>query len=142
MEEDFVRSPDNPITQRLQEYTTNSDSDLQHVLNMSRIEYEKKSKSYEEEQFQLLEAEYKIGCVQREAECSNIRVQFNRLSKFDKNIESLNILVNDVLDMYINGIIQNYELDENTYEYLFKTLKNVRLSDIDRKMLDKLFIKM
>jgi hypothetical protein len=137
-ENEFVREPDEPIVERLQEYSTNPDSELEHILQLSRLEYEK----YEKSQIEILEQEYAVACIERELECMNIRVQLEKLSRYDKEIEEVNLLIKDIFDLYASGAIKNYQLDENTYNRLFAIFKNIRLSDIDRNFLNTLFIKM
>ena len=77
---------------------------------------------------------------ERREKFKNIHFIFKRVSKYDKDVYDIYEIVNDVIESYIVGVIQSYELDKETYDRIFNVIEKMRFSESERQVLKSILI--
>lgn len=133
--EDFVRAPDKPKREQLlDDIRSDFEKQMDEAISLS-IKYlkeqEEKNKKYEEE----LINEHLKNVSKRRDIFHNLLFDLNRLSRFDKEIKNIYEIIEPIIDAYCDGYIQAYQIDTETYDKIFKNIKNIRT---DKNGLEKL----
>jgi len=81
-----------------------------------------------------------MGEIQKRREqFRNIKFIFNRLGKVDKEVAEVYEIIQYIIDIYILGDIEMYKWDKETYNTIFKVIKNLRLNEVEMTLLKTLF---
>jgi len=65
----------------------------------------------------------------------------NKLIRFDKDIKEIYEIIEPIIDAYCNQYIQQYEVDEITYDKIFKIIGTIRTDKKSIELLQKVIIK-
>jgi hypothetical protein len=134
-EEHDIRPPDNVITEQLLEDTRDEfEKEIDEAIYLSIKDcqiQEKTNKEYEENVIN----EYLRETKNRKEKFSKLLVDMNRIGRVDKSIKEIYEIVEPIIDAYCNQYIEYYELDNITYEKIFKTILTIR---INKEMIDLL----
>jgi len=141
-EDDEIRPPDEVKRERLIDndnwiplslpmMKTTEELEIEEAIRLSNAAMD----TYEEEQIQKLINELHF----KKNKFKNINFIFKRVSKFDKEVAEIYEIVEHAIDKYIVGDIQTYGWDKETYERIFKTIKNLRFNEQEVNTLKELF---
>lgn len=140
-EEDSYRNPDPVRREVLQEdLRPQWEKDLDEAIYQSMEEFDSKIKEqdlYEKEclsHFNQLKEE-------REKNADSIITSLERLAKLDSKTKDLYEILEPILFSYKEGVISHCELDENTFNSIFASLRSIRLKQSDREFLQSFFVK-
>ena len=123
---DDIRPPDSVITERLIDFNTDLNNELNTVIEMSKIEY-----NLLQEQEQQL----------RQRKFHNIKIQINKIILFDKPNLRYYELILTIIEMFELCLINQYNItNENEYINIFKLLKSIRLPNNEIEEIKKLII--
>ena len=123
---DDIRPPDSVITERLIDFNTDLNNELNTVIEMSKNEY-----NLLQEQEQQL----------RQRKFHNIKIQINKIILFDKPNLRYYELILTIIEMFELCLINQYNItDENEYINIFKILKSIRLPNNEIEEIKKLII--
>jgi hypothetical protein len=78
---------------------------------------------------------------QRREKFSELLKNMNKLCKFDKDIKELYDFLYPIIESYCSQYILNYEVDEKTYNKVFKFLGTIRVNKNTLDILKTLIIK-
>jgi len=140
-EDDEVRPPDNVRTECLiqdtrSEYEQQIDEAIyQSIKDIENVE--KINKEYEE----IIIQTYFKETIERKNKFSSLLMDVNRLIRFDKNFKEIYEIIEPIIESYCNQYIENIELDEVTYDTIFKFLGTIRTNKSNIENLKTLIIK-
>lgn len=134
-----VRNPDPVRREVLQEDTRPQwEKDLEEAMYLSLEDIDNKNK--EQELFeQECMAEFIEKKEEREKNSTSVLSSLERLSKLDSKTKVLYDILEPILFSYKEGVIDSCSLDEETYNYIFASLRAVRLKQSDREFLQAFF---
>lgn len=130
-----VRKPDKIKKERLiqSEYIPNEEEDEYHkaiqesILLAEQIE-EKKVKELIEKA-----AHRKLGT-------KNIMIILKRLSLLDDKVDDVNKMIEPVLHKYNECSIDSHMFDKETHSKIFHLLNTIRFTEMEKKLLETIFI--
>ena len=145
--ENNIRPPDSIIRERLiqtpfyntsEHYNNSKDFALKKAIKESQKDFQMKE---EEETFNaicnnLREEELK----NRKTKFTCVKTQLKKLTLFDKVNVCYYELILSVIEMYEQGLIQEYKVDKTEYHNIFSTLKTIRLPSLEVNELTKLIV--
>ena len=109
-EEDFIKES---------ETLNENDLAMEEILKLSLLESKK------EERHKSLE---------------NILYQFIKLRKIDTNFNKNLVLLEEILNKYINCEIENYEITSEIYKNIFDQLRNIRIKENELNLIKEMLI--
>lgn len=98
-----------------------------------------------EEKIDLLEEKEKL-CLDNKKEdrkksLENILFQFIKLKKIDKNFNKNLLILENIINKYVNCEIDNYYISNEIYKNIFDELKNIRIRENELNLIKKILIK-
>ena len=125
-QEDNIRSPDEVVREKLLEDTRSDfEKELDEAMYLSIQEINKQlyiNNQYEE---QLLK-DYASETKKRSNLFKNFIANLTRLCGFDKEVREIYNILDPIIESYCGQIIETCELDGETYDKIFNTLKKIR----------------
>ena len=133
--EDEIRAPDEVKSEQLMndnrsEFDKQMDEALYLSLQEIKLQQEISSK-YEEEIIQ----NYYNEINERREKFGGLLLDINKLIRFDKDIKEIYEIIEPIIESYCNQYIEYVELDEDTYDRIFKVIGTIRTN---KKKLDLL----
>ncbi len=124
--EDDIRPPDVVVSEQL--------------LEDNRSEFEKQIDEAIYLSMQEIKTQHNINCEYEEQLLNNYHTEtkrrteifkdflfnLNKVGKFDKEIREIYEIIDPIIDSYCGQYIQTCELDGETYDKIFNTLKKIR----------------
>jgi hypothetical protein len=131
--EDEIRPPDRVKREQLiPNDNLYHDKELEEALSLSiqeSLELEKKSQEYEN---QIINSFIKERDNRRE-KFEKLLFNLKKVSKFDKTLCDTFDIIEPIIDSYCNQMIENFIVDEETFQSIFKNLNSIRT---DKKIID------
>ena len=125
-DDDDIRPHDAVVSEQLLEDTRSEfEKDLDEALILSLNDIREKhnlNKKYEE---QLIK-EYNEESSRRKSAFEKFLFDLNKVSKVDKEIREIYDIIEPIVEVYCSQYINKCELDNDTYEKIFKLLGKVR----------------
>ena len=138
--DDNIRTPDEVKRETLQQDTRSEyDKQIEEAINLSSMEYRENeiiNKRFEEE---IIANYYKIS-NERKEQFREFLFDLGKLIRFDKETKEIYEIIEPIIDSYCDQFIENCELDEVTYERIFKGLKGIRTNPKNIELLKKILI--
>ena len=138
--DDNIRPADEVKREVLQQDTrTEYEKQIEEAINLSSMEYRENeiiNKRFEEE---IIANYYKIS-NERKEQFREFLFDLGKLIRFDKETKEIYEIIEPIIDSYCNQFIENCELDEVTYERIFKGLKGIRTNPKNIELLKKILI--
>ena len=135
-----IRIPDEVKKERLcQDNRSNFEKEMEEMeeaIKCSLQEHEEISKNYEDK----LINEYLLETNKRRDNFKSILFDLSKLIKYDQNIKEIYEIIEPIIDAYCNQYIQNYEIDEITYNRIFKVIGTIRTDKKNIELLKTIFI--
>ena len=113
--EDSVPINENDIQLNEALYLSLQEKTTQENINKLNDLYEEKVKN-----------EYITEMNKRKDVFYNLLFELNKLIKYDKEIKEIYEIIEPVIDAYCNQYIEYYEIDEITYNKIFKIIGTIR----------------
>jgi len=136
-----IRAPDKVIKDRLiEDNRSDFDKQMDEALYLSLQELKEQeeiNKLYEDEVLNTYLSETK----KRRELFRELLFDLNKLTKFDKDIKEIYEMIEPIVDTYCGQFINFCELDEGTYERIFKVIGNVRTNKNNIEILKSVIIK-
>ena len=134
-EDEEIRAPDEVKREQLMndnrsEFDKQMDEALFLSLQEIKIQEEISSK-YEEEIIQ----NYHNEINERREKFGGLLLDINKLIRFDKDVKEIYEIIEPIIESYCNQYIEFVELDEDTYDKIFKVIGTIRTN---KKKLDLL----
>ena len=135
-----IRIPDEVKKERLcQDNRSNFEKEMEEMeeaIKCSLQEHEEISKNYEDK----LINEYLLETNKRRDTFKSILFDLSKLIKYDQNIKEIYEIIEPIIDAYCSQYIQNYEIDEITYNRIFKVIGTIRTDKKNIELLKTIFI--
>lgn len=140
----MIRSPDEYRTERLINNNNNSLKDISYVdqmklaIEISRQDYSDTMEQMEEQQILELHLEQ---CKNREKEISVILLKIKKVSKYDKELDELLFIIEEIFSQYTNGYIDSFNsfcLEEEIKSKIWKNLLQIRFTEDEKNILKKI----
>jgi len=98
---------------------------LAEAINASLMDLQEQEKQADEYQNVIIQS-YQNETIERKKRFQQLLIDIERVSKFDKDLKELYEILEPILESYFSQFIEFCVLDEQSYDRIFKTLKNVR----------------
>jgi len=125
-QEDDVRPPDDVVRETLLEDNRSEfDKQIDEAIYLSMQEMEKQYEinlQYEEKLLKNYESE----CERRNELFKEFARNLIKISRIDKETQEIYDILEPIIDSYCKQYIQTCELDAETYDKIFNTLKKIR----------------
>ena len=135
-----IRIPDEVKKERLcQDNRSNFEKEMEEMeeaIKYSLQEHEEISKNYEDK----LINEYLLETNKRRDNFKSILFDLSKLIKYDQNIKEIYEIIEPIIDAYCSQYIKNYEIDEITYNRIFKVIGTIRTDKKNIELLKTIFI--
>ena len=102
---------------------------LQEIKNVEEI-----NKKYEE----LIIQTYHNEINERREKFVGLLLDINKLIRFDKDIKEIYEIIEPIIESYCNQYIEYVELDEETYDKIFKVIGTIRTNKKNIELLQKI----
>ena len=138
---DFVREPDKIQNEQLIQtpfmynYHNNSYHDEEQQYQKAIQESILLAKMEEERAKQHVDK-----CNHRKSGTKNIMIILKRLSLLDEKVDVINKIIEPILNDYNECVIDNHNFDNETYVKIFTLLNSIRFKEIEKKLLETIFI--
>ena len=109
---------------------------MEEAIKYSLQEHEEISKNYEDK----LINEYLLETNKRRDNFKSILFDLSKLIKYDQNIKEIYEIIEPIIDAYCSQYIKNYEIDEITYNRIFKVIGTIRTDKKNIELLKTIFI--
>lgn len=137
---DEIREPDSVISEQLlNDNRTDFQKQMDEAMYISLQEikkYEELNQKYENELIQ----QYVEETTRRKELFTSFLFDLNRLMKFDKEVREIYQIIEPIIDSYCGQIIENCELDEETYKKIFNLLGKIRVNKVGLEILKNIII--
>jgi hypothetical protein len=137
---EIIRRPDEVKKERLcQDNRSNVEKEMEEMeeaIKCSLQEHEEISKNYEDK----LINEYLLETNKRRDNFKSILFDLSKLIKYDQNIKEIYEIIEPIIDAYCIQYIKNYEIDEITYNRIFKVIGTIRTDKKNIELLKTIFI--
>jgi hypothetical protein len=149
--DDNIRTPDPIRTDRLiDDYSNNfinpilddkTNYDLDKVLTLSKNEFDKRQEEQEQKAIELIYSQMNEEQEkQRKDKFNNIKIQIHKILSFDKTDLYYYELILSIIEMFENGFITEYAMDEKEYTNIFRIIKTIRIPPDEINNLKKLIL--
>lgn len=121
-----IRNADEAKSELLQQDTrTEYEKQIEEAINLSSMEYREKEIKNERFEEEIIANYYKVS-NERKEQFREFLFDLGKLIRFDKETKEIYEIIEPIIDSYCNQIIDNCEIDEITYDRIFKALKGIR----------------
>jgi hypothetical protein len=103
--------------------------DMEEMVLRSQEEYLEQLKKEKEEE--RIKSERRKNNISK---FSNIRTQMKKIRRFDADIQKLSDIIEPIIDIYCEDDTKIFELDYDTYAFIIKNLKTIRLNNYDLEL--------
>ena len=135
-----IRTPDEVKREALQQDTrTEYEKQIEEAINLSSMEYREKEIKNERFEEEIIANYFKVSNERRDL-FREFLFDLGKLIRFDKETKEIYEIIEPIIESYCNQFIDNYEVDEVTYERIFKGLKGIRTNPKNIELLKKILI--
>lgn len=139
--EDNIRPPDEVRSERLLEDTRSDfEKEIDEAIYLSYQDTKNQDEIYRKYEEQILQ-EYNNEVNRRKEIFTKFIFDLNRLIKIDKDVKEIYDIIEPIIDSYCLQYFQECELDEITYEKIFKLLSKIRTDKSAVEILKTIIIK-
>jgi len=136
-----VRVPDLVKKEQLiQDTRSEYEKQMDEALYLSIQDFKKQEEINEKYEEQIINEHARIIGERKEL-FREILFDLNKLTRFDKDIKEIYEIIEPIIDYYCSQYINQYEIDSETYDRIFKVIGNVRTNKNNIELLKKLIIK-
>jgi len=126
--------------QLLQDTRSEYEKQMDEALYLSIQDFKKQEEINEKYEEQIINEHARIISERKEL-FREILFDLNKLTRFDKDIKEIYEIIEPIIDYYCSQYINQYEIDSETYDRIFKVIGNVRTNKNNIELLKKLIIK-
>lgn len=138
--EEEIRPPDEIKREQLVENRNDYDREISEALYISMQEVREKeiqNIKFEEE----IINKYNSEMAERREKFTDLIVNMKKLCTFDKNIKEIYDFIEPIIEAYCCDFVKYFEVDEETYNRIFKTLGTIRVNKNTLEILKLIIIK-
>ena len=132
---DEIREPDKVIREQLvQDNRCEFQKQMDEAMYLSMQDAIRQEKIFQDYEEKIIN-EYVKETITRKETFNKLLMDMNKLIKFDKFIKEIYEIIEPIIDNYCQKYIEIWEIDEETYEKIFKILSTIRS---DKEAIEKL----
>jgi hypothetical protein len=136
-----VRPPDLVKNEQLlQDTRSEYEKQIDEAMYLSIQDFKKQEEINEKYEEQIINEHNRIISERKEL-FREILFDLNKLIRFDKDIKEIYEIIEPIIDYYCAQYINQYEIDSETYDRIFKVIGNIRTNKNNIELLKKLIIK-
>lgn len=125
-EENTIRAPDEIITDTLlEDNRSDFDKQLEEAMIESMQEMRQQQEIHQQFEEQLLK-EFAAETERRKEVFHLFMANVVKLCRYDPEVKDVYDIIEPIVESYCNQRIETCELDEETYDKIFKTLNKIR----------------
>ncbi len=125
-DEDFVRQPDNVVREQLlNDDRSEFQKQIDEAIYLSVQELNNQRILYKEFEDQLVK-DYTNETNRRTELFKDFLFNLNKIGKFDREVQEIFNILDPIIESYCNQFIQTCEMDQETYDKIFNTLRKIR----------------
>lgn len=125
-QEDNIRAPDEVVRETLLEDTRSDfEKQIDEAMYLSMQEMNHQSEINRQYEEQLLN-DYAKESKRRKEIFKGFLLNLNKIRKFDNEVREIYDILDPIIDSYCDQFIETCELDVETYDKIFDTLKKIR----------------
>jgi hypothetical protein len=138
---DGVREPDKVKTDRLMEDTRSEyEKQMEEALYLSIQEFKKLEEINQKYEEELINEHIKL-INERKDMFREFLFDLNKLIRFDKDSKEIYEIIEPIIDSYCAQYINQCEIDNVTYDRIFKVIGNIRTNKNAIELLKKIIVK-
>jgi hypothetical protein len=139
-ESNDIRPADGSKRELLQQDTrTEYEKQIEEAINLSSMEYREKEIKNERFEEEIIANYFKVS-NERKEHFRNLLFDLGKLIRFDKETKEIYEIIEPIIESYCNQFIENCEVDEMTYDRIFRALKGIRTNKKNIELLKKILI--
>jgi hypothetical protein len=139
--DDNIRQPDSVKSEALQEDTRSEyQKQIDEAIYLSSMEYAEKEETNRKYEEEIINMHFKISNERREL-FRDLLFDLNKLIRFDKETKEIYEIIEPIIDTYCEQFIERCELDDLTYDKIFKALKGIRTNKKNIENLQNILIR-
>lgn len=139
--EDNIRPPDEVIKEALLEDTrTYFEKQMDEAIYLSIQEISQHNDINSQYEEQLIKS-HSLEMDRRVEVFKDFLFNLNKIGKFDKEIQYIYYILEPIIDAYCKQYIQTCELEEETYDKIFNTLKKIRVNKLSLETLKTIILR-
>jgi hypothetical protein len=139
--DDYVRPPDESFSEQLIEDTRSEfEKQMDEAMYISMQEMSRQQDIHRQYEEQLLN-DYSDETNRRTEIFKEFLFNINKIGRFDKEVREIYDIIDPIIESYCSQYIQSCELDEETYDKIFTTLKKIRNNQFVFDMLKTIIFK-
>ena len=124
--DDNIRPADGVKSELLHQDTRiEYEKELEEAINLSSMEYREKEIKNEKFEEEIIANYYKVSNERRDI-FREFLFDLGKLIRFDKETKEIYEIIEPIIESYCDQFIEICELDEVTYDRIFKALKGIR----------------
>jgi hypothetical protein len=129
--DEYIREADKTVCDQLIPARIKDEFEIQmeEVLYNSLQEYQNCQKEMDEFENHI-KKEYEEECARRKLLFADMFQIIKRVSAHDIKIKDVLEILEPIVEMYVEQIINSYEVDNESYNVIFKTLSLIRLKPV------------
>lgn len=136
-----IRPPDEVKKEILiQDNRNDFDKQMDEALYLSLQELKQQEEINQLYEDEILDA-YLCETKKRKELFQELMFDLNKLTKFDKDIKEIYEIIDPIIDTYCGQFINFCELDQETYDRIFKVIGNVKTKKNNIEILKSILIK-
>lgn len=125
-DEDYVRQPDNVVREQLlNDDRSEFQKQIDEAIYLSVQELNNQRILYKEFEDQLVK-DYTNETNRRTELFKDFLFNLNKIGKFDREVQEIFNILDPIIESYCNQFIQTCEMDQETYDKIFNTLRKIR----------------
>jgi len=125
-EEENIRPPDEIKTEALlEDNRSDYDKQLEEAIYVSMQEIRQQQEIHQQFEEQLLK-EFTEEIERRKEEFHPFMANIVKLCRYDPEVKDVYDIIEPIVESYCNQRVETCELDEETYDKIFKTLNKIR----------------
>jgi len=139
--DDNVRAPDNTKNEQLlQDNRSEYEKQMDEAMYLSIQEFKKLEEINQKYEEELINEHIKL-INERKDLFRGFLFDLNKLIRFDKDMKEIYEIIEPIIDSYCAQYINQCEIDQITYDRIFKVIGNVRTNKNAIELLKKILIK-
>ena len=139
--DDNIRPADSVKSELLHQDTRiEYEKELEEAINLSSMEYREKEIKNEKFEEEIIANYYKVSNERRDI-FREFLFDLGKLIRFDKETKEIYEIIEPIIESYCDQFIEICELDEVTYDRIFKALKGIRTNKKNIELFAKLLIR-
>jgi hypothetical protein len=139
--EDNIRQPDEVVKETLIEDTRSDfEKQMDEAIYLSIQEISQQNEINTQYEEQLIKS-HSLETDRRLEVFKDFLFNITKIGRFDKEIQNIYYILEPIIDAYCKQYIQTCELEEETYDKIFNTLKKIRVNKLSLETLKTIILR-